>query len=79
MKTYSITLRLIEKVLKLQMIVVLMQGVAVSKEGNLRQPREHLQLHVRQRSFRIFMKTKSFLGTNQSSMTTSGIEHMDGI
>ena len=61
------------------MIVVLLQGVAVSKEGNLCQPREHLQLHVRQRSFRIFMKTKSFLGTNQSSMTTSGIEHMDGI
>ena len=42
------------------MIVVLLQGVAVSKEGNLCQPREHLQLHVRQRSFRIFMKTKSF-------------------
>ena len=54
MKTYSIILRLIEKVLRLQMIVVLLQGVAVSKEGNLRQPREHLQLHVRQRSFRIF-------------------------
>ena len=79
MKTYSIILRLIEKGLRLQMIVVLLQGVAVSKEGNLRQPREHLQLHVRQRSFRIFMKTKSFLGTNQFSMTTSGIEHMDGI
>ena len=60
MKTYSIILRLIEKVLILEMIVVLLQGVAVSKEGNLRQPGEHLQLHVRQRSFRIFMKTKSF-------------------